>query len=78
MIVFVTRVLLPDLFVLLLFYLFVQQLFLEHLLCSRQGMTVSKLGIVPIVELTVCLESHTDDGEITVAVRACRGSYVVL
>lgn len=63
---------------LLLFYLFAQQLFLEHVLCSRQGMMVSKMGIVPIVELMLCLENHTDGGEITVAVRACRGRYVVL
>lgn len=41
-------------------------------------MTVTKVGIVPIEELIVCLETHTDGGEITVAVRACRGRYVVL
>lgn len=50
---------------LLLFSLSVQQLFLEHLLCSRQGMMVGKVGTVPVVELMVCLESHTDSGKIT-------------
>lgn len=33
-------------------------------------MMVCKVGIVPFMELMVCLENHTDNGKITVALRA--------